>query len=266
MAIVIQPVILAAGNGRRIIREAMAAGMGELPKVLYPLHKKPLIDYPLERLVEVKQQLAADEVVLKKPLVVVKFMQELVRSHLKDRVEYVEQNPKPLGTGHAVLVCESKVATDVDGVLVLNGDMPAWRAETIINLINLFVRDKPTLALATVLFTDPKYDTNFFAYGRIIRDDQGRLQRIVEQKDASPEEQQVSECNPSLYCFKRDWLFSALREVKNNNSQKEYYLTDLLSIAINQNQPVESVEVVDWREALGVNTLAQLELTAGLLK
>ncbi|MDO8471539.1 MAG: NTP transferase domain-containing protein [bacterium] len=262
----IQPIILAAGNGKRIIAEAMAKGMGELPKVLYPLQGRPLIDYVLDEVAAAAKLVQPDGIELLKPIVVVKFMQELVREHLGERVSYVEQNPAPLGTGHAVLVTETAVPTEVDQVLVLNGDMPAWQPTTIAKVLRQAAHSKSTLTLATVDFTDPHFDTVFFAYGRIIRDSKDRLLKIVEQRDTTEQELKISECNPSLYCFDRSWVFAALHQLKNDNSQHEYYLTDLLGMAIEQGQAVETVPVADWREALGVNTLEQLQLTEKLLR
>lgn len=259
---VIQPVVLAAGKGTRIVADAIEAGLGELPKVLYPLHGTLLIDYPLRSL----QQVAAEypEIEWRTPIVVVGFMQERVRAHLGDTVHYVEQTD-PQGTGHAVQVCKSAIPDDVDGVLVLNGDMPAWKPSTIAGVATEFAEQRPTIALSVVNFTDAQYNANFFAYGRIVRDAEGRVQRIVEQKDATDEERAITECNPSLYCFDRAWLFSALDHITTNNSQGQYYLTDLLELAIKDHKVVETLPAADWREALGVNTLDQLQLAEQLL-
>lgn len=260
----IQPIILAAGQGKRIIEEAVTSGMGELPKVLYLLNGKPLIDYVLNSVAQATTELV-NEVELLKPIVVVKFMQEKVREHLGDSANYVEQNPAPLGTGHAVLVTESAVPSNASYLLVLNGDMPAWHSSTMVEVVKESCRNQQTLTLATVNFTDPQYSANFFAYGRLVRDGEGQLVKIVEQRDATAEELAISECNPSLYCFERQWAFSALHELKNDNSQQEYYLTDLLALAIEQQQKVGTVAVGNWREALGVNTLDQLKLAEELL-
>ena len=263
--LIIQPVILAAGKGKRILKEAKEEGLGEMPKVLYPLKNKPLIDYVLETLVAVKKGLPV-EIELKKPIAVVNFMQSVVRNHLKDKVTYVEQKPAPLGTGHAVQVCCDAVKKSGAGVvLALNGDMPAWSAKTIIGLIIKHAQTLPVLTLATVEFNDSKYSAKFFAYGRIVRDEKNGLKKIVEQRDAKAEELEINECNPSLYLFETKWLFEALKKVKNNNSQKEYYSTDLLKIAIDERQKVVTSLVGDWREALGVNTLEQLKLAEKLL-
>lgn len=259
---VIQPVILAAGKGKRILAEAVASGLGESPKVLYPLHGTPLIDYPIRAVTAVEAE--HTEIEWRVPIVVVGFMQEQVRAHLGDTVRYVEQ-VNPQGTGHAVQVCLSAIGKDVDGVLVLNGDMPAWQTSTIAGVADEFMQRRPTIVLSVVNFTDPAYDASFFAYGRIVRDAQGKVQRIVEQKDATPEQLAITECNPSLYCFDRRWLFSALEHITNHNSQGEYYLTDLLELAIKDGKEVETLPATNWREALGVNTLDQLQLAEELL-
>ncbi len=261
--LVVQPVILAAGKGKRILTEATEAGLGERPKVLYELNSKPLLDYVL-RVVEEATSVLSDEVTLLKPIVVVGFMKDLVINFVGDRGVCVEQLPSPMGTGHAVLVTEPQVPASADAVLVLNGDMPAWHATTIAGLCRLFAAHRPTVALNTVIFTDEKYTADFFAYGRIIRKD-GAPQRIVEQRDATEEERKVPECNPSLYCFDRQWVFQELKKLKNDNSQSEYYLTDLLEMALNEGLAIETVACRDWREALGVNTLEQLKLTEELI-
>lgn len=259
----VRPVILAAGKGKRIVQEALAAGLGDLPKVLYPLNNKPLIDYPLTMLDEVRA-VSEKGWELLPTVLVVGHGQDLVREHVGDRAEYVDQQ-EMLGTGHAVRVCE-EATVGADAVLVINGDMPAWHPETIIKLVDCYLEnDKPAVVLGTVLFNDPHYSANFFAYGRIVRDQAGEIIKIVEQKDASEEEQAINECNPSLYCFKRDWLFNALDKVDNKNSQGEYYLTDVLEIASKDQQKITSVQAAEWKEALGVNTLEQLELATKLL-
>ena len=262
--LIVQPVILAAGKGQRIINEAMAAGLGELPKVLYPLHNRPLLDYVLAAVSEATTELAG-EIELLKPIVVVGFMKEKVTGFVGDRATFVEQLPSPMGTGHAVLVTEQAVDPRATAVLVLNGDMPAWKPSSIASLCRKFVADQPSIALGTVNFTDDHYTADFFAYGRMVRDEAGRLLRITEQRDATDEERQISECNPSLYCFDRQWLFPALHKLKNDNSQSEYYLTDLLEMALQEDHVVETEPCQDWREALGVNTLDQLKLAEDLL-
>lgn len=260
----IQPVVLAAGKGTRIISEAIDAGLGELPKVLYPLHGRPLLDYVLDALAKTTELLSG-EIELLKPIVVVGFMKEAVMEHVGERAVFVEQLPAPLGTGHAVLVTESAVPAAADAVLVLNGDMPAWHPETIANLARRYQTDQPAIVLGTVDFTDSQYTADFFAYGRMVRDAAGRLLRITEQRDATEAERQISECNPSLYCFAASWLWPALHRLKNDNSQSEYYLTDLLEMALTEGQTVETVPGRDWREALGINTLDQLKLAEDLL-
>lgn len=263
--LVVQPVILAAGKGTRIINEAMAAGLAELPKVLYPLRGKPLIEYILTAVSGAASGLPKG-IKMRPPIVVVGFMKDTVIKQVGDRGRCVEQLPSPLGTGHAVLVSEPAVPAEANAILVLNGDMPAWHPTTIINLCRHFQATRPAITLGTVEFSDPKYTADFFAYGRMVRDEAGHILKITEQRDATDEERRISECNPSLYCFDRTWLFPALHRLKNDNSQSEYYLTDLLEMALGEGQTVETVPSRDWREALGVNTLDQLRLAEELLK
>ncbi len=232
-------VILAAGQGTRM--------RSDLPKVLHPLAGQPL----LEHVVTTARNLDAQDI-----HVVYGHGGEGVRTDLAHlQVNWVLQ-AEQLGTGHAVAQALPAIAAD-HTVLVLYGDVSLITSSTLVPLIDQ--AQHGALALLTATLADPH------GYGRIVRAANQAVTRIVEQKDATEEELKITECNPSLYCFDHRWLFGALSQVTNNNSQSEYYLTDLLELAIKEGKRVETQPTKDWREALGVNTLEQLTLAEELL-
>ena len=157
-----------------------------------------------------------------------------------------------LGTGHAVLSAEPSLA-DIDGtVMILCGDTPLIESATLAKMYDLHRRQGATLTLMTTMLDDP---TN---YGRILCTPQGQVQGIVEQKDASAEQQAIKEINAGIYCVEKAFLFSALRGVGRNNSQNEVYLTDIVAQAVASGERVEKFQVSDAVEVLGVNSRVEL--------
>lgn len=238
-------VILAAGKGTRM-------GVADRPKVMYRALGKPIV----EHLIQSVKDAGVSDVVL-----VVGFMQEQVRDYFKDRVEYAEQFEQK-GTGHAVMMAKNLLQGKSHAVIVSYGDMPLYKAETIKKLIKKFNQEKPTIAMVTVDLADP----DFWAYSRVIRNDAGEIVATIEQKDATEEQRKINECNPSFYMFDADWLWDNLGKIGTNNTQKEYYLPDLLSIATNQGKKIVSIKTENEDEVLGVNTPEQLIKVAGILK
>lgn len=233
-------VILAAGKGKRM--------QSELPKVMHPLRGRPLIDYVVN---------AAEELKIK-PVVVVADDSNLVREYLGDRADYVVQTER-LGTGHAVQMAEGSLNGKVDNVLVLYGDMPFIKASSLRNLIDDHVSRSNMLTLATVTVPDFRdWRAQFYDFGRIIRDENGDIIRIVEKKDASPAELNIKELNSAFFCFNAEWLWRNLKNLKNNNAAGELYLTDLVKIAFDTGVALSSVNI-DPLEAVGVNTKEHLE-------
>lgn len=231
-------VILAAGKGKRM--------KSDLPKVLHPLFGRPLIEHLVDTLISLS---------VKRIVIVVGHRAELVQQALAKyhgQVEFVLQKEQ-LGTGHAVLVTEPTLAGFAGDLLVLNGDVPLLSAETIKRLITLHRQEK---AAATVLSAVPPDPTG---YGRIVRIAGGNLvDRIVEHKDAGPEELKIGEINSGTFCFDSRLLFSALHDVKDDNSQKEYYITDVMAILRRQGRKAAACMTEDPDEALGVNSAEQL--------
>jgi bifunctional UDP-N-acetylglucosamine pyrophosphorylase/glucosamine-1-phosphate N-acetyltransferase len=229
--------ILAAGEGKRM--------RSRKPKVLHALCGRPLIAYPLRL-----ARTLADRVA-----VVVGPSADGVRALAGDDVAVVEQRER-LGTGHAVL--QARAACPEDGPLVvLAGDMPLLRLETLERLVE---RHRATGAAATLLTAVVERPQG---YGRVLRRD-GRVTRIVEERDATDEEKAVAEINTSVYCFDAARLWPALAEVKTDNDQGELYLTDVVSVLARAGARIEAVGVTEAVEAMGVNDRAQLAALAAI--
>lgn len=231
-------VVLAAGKGKRM--------KSDLPKVLHPLLGRPLIEYLVDTLISLS---------IKRIVIVVGHRADLVQQALAayhGRVEFVLQE-RQLGTGHAVMMAEKALAGFTGDILVLNGDVPFLSAATIERLVALHRREK---AAATVLSAIPPDPTG---YGRIVRIAGGnQVDRIVEHKDAGPEELNIGEINSGTFCFDSGLLFSALHDVKDDNSQKEYYITDVMAILRRQGRKAAAYLTENPDEALGVNSADQL--------
>lgn len=236
-------VILAAGHGTRM--------KSDIPKVMHELNGKPLVGHVVDN--------AIASGVTHKPVVVVSPASTLVRSYFGETVDYAVQEEQ-LGTGHATAAAESVLKGRVDHVVVLYGDMPFFRAESIARLVKRHEERKNILTLMTV--TVPNFDggyTPFRGFSRIVRGEEGHIIKDVQVKDATPEELTIHECNPSVYCFSSDWLWSHLQNLKNDNAQEEYYLTDLIAMAIEEGMTISSI-ATDPHEALGINSREDWDL------
>lgn len=234
--------ILAAGKGTRM--------KSELPKVLHKVSGKPM----LLRVLDVAEQAGASASVA-----VVGFGADQVREVLGSRARIAIQ-AEQLGTGHAVLQAESLLSDCSGTIMVLCGDTPLLRTTT---LQSLLAAHQQAQAEATVLTTIMPNPTG---YGRVIRDQMGQVRKIVEQKDASTEEAAVSEINTGIYCFEKESLFAALRQITANNAQGEYYLTDVIGILTKQNKVVAAVAAEDHQETMGINSRAQLAQAETLIR
>ncbi len=241
-----QAVILAAGKGTRM-------GDSDLPKVLYPVADKPMLSWVVK---------ACKDVGVSRCVIVVGYKADEVRRSLDgiEGIEFAEQND-PKGTAHAAQVTrhlfDNQPATDL---FVLAGDGPLIRTKTLARVLEVHRRRGASATLATSIIDDPA------GYGRIIRGNDGGLEQIVEQKDASPQQLQIKEVNPSYYCFDSAALFSALDEVKSHNSQGEYYITDVPTILKGHGKRVEVVEAVPAADVLSINTQAQLQEVDAILR
>lgn len=229
-------VILAAGKSTRM--------KSEVPKVLHPVCGRIMIEYVLD---------AARAAGVEKLIVVVGHKAELVRSALAHHsdVVFAEQNEQK-GTGHAVMMCESHLAGHNGSVLILAGDTPLLQGSS----LEALLESQSSFGAACVIGTANTKNND--GLGRIVRDGSGGFQCIVEQKDATPEQRLITEINTGCYAFKGPELLSALRKVRPNNSQSEYYLTDCPRILMDEGHKVAATCSLTIEEALGVNTRVQL--------
>ncbi len=235
-------IVLAAGLGTRM--------KSRLPKVLHRLLGKPLIYYVL------------DTVFLLNPsqcIVVTGYRHEEVESALINyKVKFALQKEQ-LGTGHAVM-CTKEFFKDQTGiVLIVCGDTPFLRFETLKRLISSHFECKNSVSVLTAYLKDP------FGYGRIVRDKNGDFLKIVEEKDASKDIKEIKEVNTGVYVCNVEFLFSALSKIKPDNVQSEYYLTDIVEVAREENVKVGSFMYADPDEILGINTRVQLAELENLL-
>ncbi|EST90367.1 bifunctional UDP-N-acetylglucosamine diphosphorylase/glucosamine-1-phosphate N-acetyltransferase GlmU [Vagococcus lutrae] len=222
-------IILAAGQGSRMKSKKY--------KVLHELAGKSMVDHVLTQV----ETLAPTQVVT-----IVGYGAESVKEALGDRTAYALQ-AEQLGTGHAVLQADALLA-DKDGTtLVICGDTPLLQAST---LAALFETHESTGAKATVLTAEAP---NPFSYGRIIRDESGNVKKIVEERDATDEERQVTEINTGTFCFDNQALFDTLKKVGNDNDQGEYYLPDVIGLLQQQGEKVAAYQMADFAESIGVN-------------
>jgi bifunctional UDP-N-acetylglucosamine pyrophosphorylase/glucosamine-1-phosphate N-acetyltransferase len=235
-------VIMAAGKGTRM--------KSDLPKVLHKLGGKPMVEY----VVNTAREVGAGRIFL-----VIGHKWEQAKDALKHLpVEFVVQKEQ-LGTGHAVLQTE-KLLSDFEGdVLVLSGDVPLLRADTLMGLLGEHRKRKASATVLTAILDDPT------GYGRIVRSEKGLVQDIVEEKDADADQRRIREINTGTFCFDRVSLFSALGKVTNDNEQREYYLTDTLELLREGKLPVWGVAVSDPTETLGINSEEELKEMEKLL-
>ncbi|MBF8808677.1 MAG: bifunctional UDP-N-acetylglucosamine diphosphorylase/glucosamine-1-phosphate N-acetyltransferase GlmU [Enterococcus lacertideformus] len=222
-------IILAAGKGTRM--------KSKLYKVLHPVSGKPMVEHIINRVSETNP----DQIIT-----IVGHGAEQVKAQLGERSEYALQADQ-LGTGHAVLQAASFLEGKEGTTLVISGDTPLLTTET---LNNLFEYHQGKNASATILTAQAEDPTG---YGRIIRDHVGIVEKIVEQKDTTPEEALVQEINTGTYCFDNRALFEALNKVGTDNAQGEYYLTDIIEILKAAGKTVAAFQTEDFDESMGVN-------------
>lgn len=233
-------IVLAAGKGTRM--------NSNKPKVTFNLAGKSLVERVVETASKLDSSLTCVIVGYKKEKVM-----ELVDKY--DNIAFAEQKEQ-LGTGHAVKIARD-VFNDFSGdIFILCGDVPLTSPETLAGLLKAHREKNAACTVLTHLIDDPA------RYGRIIRDEKGNIDSIVEYKDASALQREIREINTGIYCFKKEMLFSALEDINNNNAQNEYYLPDTLKILNNRNEIVAGHVLDNFVEAAGINSqeqLAQLE-------
>lgn len=239
----LQVCVLAAGKGKRM--------RSSKPKVLHPVLGRAMIDYLLHTVESLRPKAIA---------VVTGHASEMVQEHVgqPQNLEWVIQD-KQLGTGHAVGQCED-VIRDVRDVLIVCGDTPLLRTETLSKLIDEHRKRDTAVTVLTAEPTDPH------GYGRIVRDSDDRVSGIVEEKDADDEQRSISEVSSGIYCVKYEVLFDLLHKIGNSNAQGEYYLPDIVPLALGDGRSVETVTMQNPNEMLGVNNRVQLAEVESLMQ
>lgn len=222
-------IILAAGKGTRM--------KSKTPKVLHTLAGRPMLDYALK---------LASETTDTKPIVVIGHGSEEIRAYIGEQALLAEQEPQ-LGTAHAVLQAQNQAGEEEGLILIMYADMPLLTAQTIKSLIDTQKANKGVMSMLTVESDNPR------GFGRIVRDGTGNLVAIVEEASATPEQLNIHELNVGVYCFQAAWMWQALKRIK-VSPKGEYYLTDLVEIAISEGQHVETIMLDDFNETIGINT------------
>ena len=238
----ITAVLLAAGQGTRM--------KSDLPKVLHPLCGKPMLWHVLE---------ALKSATTETPVVVVGHGAEDVKNYVNNSAECVLQEPQ-LGTAHAAMQAEPLLREKTDLVIVTYADMPLLRGETFQRLVETQSLNSGPFSLLTVIAEDPR------GFGRIVRKADGTVEAIVEEYVATPEQRAIRELNVGAYCFNAGWLWDALHRIEKNPLKGEYYLTDIVELAVKEGLPVQAVVHDDFIETIGINTRVHLSEAEAALR
>ncbi len=237
----IYSIVLAAGKGTRM--------KTDLPKCAYPLLKKPMIEYIIEKL---------ERTLIDENVVVVGHQKEVLMEILGDRVSYAEQKEQ-LGTGHAVLSAESRLAEKKGITFILPGDMPLMSIDLTNQIIKAHQEMGNDLTVVSMYFENPT------SYGRIIRDDYGSIAAIVEEKDCSNDQKRIKEVNSGVYVVNNEDLFKVLKKIKKNERKNEYYLTDIVSL-MRHDYKIGSFVVNESFMMMGVNDLYAVSIAERYLR
>ena len=236
-------IILAAGKGTRM--------KSDLAKVLHPLDGVPMLFYPIATARAAGSQ---------KIVAVIGHQPERIRKLFPaNDLVFVEQK-EPLGTGHAVLQAKGAFTEKNEEIIILCGDVPLIRPDTLKELSQKRKRDRAAVVVLTTILDAPA------GYGRVLKEPDGQVTKIVEERDATSQEKLVREINSGIYCAESGFLFSAVGRLKNANAQKEYYLTDIIEIARKDGVRATSLTVSDPEEVMGVNTVEELRRAEKIIK
>ena len=238
----IMAIVMAAGKGTRM--------KSKKSKLVQKIYGKEIVKRAVEN---------AEKAGVKEIVAVVGYMKEEVMAVLGDGVKYAYQD-EMLGTGHAVMKAKEYLKGKKGKVLVLNGDVPIIRPQTLNKLLEKSIENKEYATLLTAIYDNPT------GYGRIVRDEGGNIEAIVEEKDTTPSQKEIKEINAGIYCFDIEELLLALDEITPNNAQGEYYLTDVIQIMNEKGLKTGAVIVEDNTEILGINDRIQLEMLTKVLQ
>ncbi len=236
-------IVLAAGVGKRM--------KSELPKVLHPVLGTPMLNYVIE---------AVRGLLPERIVIVVGYGAEKIKEHINpEGISYILQSEQ-LGTGHAV-GCAKNALQDFEGnIVILNGDFPLIRTETLRSLVDVHGRSGAGVTILSAFLDNP------FGYGRVVRGVSGDVLSVVEEKDATGEEKELSEINSGAYCVKSSFLWEAIGQISPENKQQEYYLPDIVNIASRCGKSVIASLAHDSQDVLGVNNRAELALVEEILR
>jgi bifunctional UDP-N-acetylglucosamine pyrophosphorylase/glucosamine-1-phosphate N-acetyltransferase len=231
--------ILAAGKGTRLNNSKPST----IPKVLHEVCGQPMINYVLGLIKNIG---------IKNPIVIVGYKADMVKRKLgNENIIYVLQKEQ-LGTGHAI-ACAKKYLKNIDTALVMGGDDSAFYSpKTILDLIKRHNKSKTVITLLTIQHPNPH------GLGRIIKNGRNRIKAIIEEKEATPDQRKIKEVNTGCYCFNASWLIKNLYRLKLHQTSDEYYITDLVKIAISGKEPVGALNITNHQEWVGINTPEQL--------
>lgn len=236
-------VILAAGKGKRMRNP-------EKSKVMFPLKGKPMIQH----VVELALKIHSEKIILivgHQKQTVMDFITDTFKNDM-DKISFASQDEQ-LGTGHAVMQTKSELENFDGDTLILSGDVPLLRHETVENFLNFHNANNFSASLLSANFENPH------GYGRIVRDENGNFVDIIEEKDANEEVKKIAEINSGIYIVDNKNLFEALKTLKTDNAQGEYYLTDIFNYFKDNNMKIGAVPTENNIEITGVNTVEQLE-------
>lgn len=237
----IAAVLLAAGKGTRM--------KSKFPKVLHPLAGKPLVVHALDALAPLTTEPA---------VVVVGHEAETIKTAIGENARFALQDPQ-LGTGHAVMQAEEALRGTADLVVVAYGDMPLLTEDTFRRLIETQKENNGPVTMLSIVVDNPR------GFGRVVRNATSHVTAIVEEVDCTPQQRDITELNAGVYCFRGDWLWDALPRIE-LSAKGEYYLTDLVAIANQDDGAVQAIILEDAREAIGINTRVHLAEAETLLR
>lgn len=234
-------IILAAGKGKRM--------KSSLPKVLHSIHGRPMVEY----VVEASRSLNPAKIV-----VVVGWGADEVKRALEAKGYFFAIQREQLGTAHAAMQAEPELKDFKGDILILCGDVPLIRSQSLLRLLEIHRENRAAISFITTILKDPS------GYGRVIRigegnSPDGKVCAIREEKDASAEEKEIQEINSGIYCMGKDFFLKNIGKIDCSNKQGEYYLTDLVEIAVKDSLPVHAIRVENPLEVLGINTLEELK-------